>query len=163
MYSRLSTRLRNILKMDKVSEWGKRDLRKDNMPMLSHFDLDQHSLSRQYFELPVEVNVTKGNLDVVAGISLQTKPQGADAWQLYSVAVIIDFKNKKVYSEEKESELYEFEKGDFAEGFTHEVRNEGELFYGMCIVWYSYDASIDDYIPLKREHVNAGFVRYVGR
>lgn len=163
MYSRLANRLRDIMKMDQESAFGKRDLRKDNMAKFSHFDLDQYNLSKQYFELPIEVQVYNGCLEVTAGISLGKKPGGADAWRLYSVAVSIDFINKNVRADEKQSDIYEFEKGDFAESFTHEVPDETELFYGMCIVWYRYDATIDDYTPLKEEHVNAGFVRYVFR
>lgn len=148
--------------MDKESEFGKRDLRRDNMKMLSHFDLDQHSLSRQYFELPVETNVSNGCLEAIAGISLKAKPRGADAWKLYSVVVSIDFINKQVRSDEKESDIYAFEKKHFAKSFTHTVPEGTVLLHGMCIAWYRYDATIDDYTPLKGEHVNAGFVRYVG-
>ena len=131
------------------------------MQVFTHFDLDQHSLSRQYFGLPVETSVNNECLEVTACISLNRKPAGADAWKLYSVAMSIDFINKKVSTEEKESDVYAFEKGDFVESFSHVVPGESTLFYGMCIVWYGYDATIDDHIPLKKEHVNAGFLRYV--
>ncbi len=163
MYSRLANRLRDIMEMDKESVWGKRDLRRDHMKRFSYFELDQYSLTSKYFELPVEPEVNNECLEITAGISLSKQPIGADAWRLFSVAVHIDFINEQVQADEKQSDIYEFEKGDFAESFSHEVLSEGELFYGMCIVWYRYDATIDDYTVLKKEHVNAGFIRYVER
>ncbi len=162
MNIRLARRLREIMMMDKESVFGNRDLRKDNLIALQHFEWDCESLSRKYFDLPIETRHSSGCLEVTTGISLDRKPKGADAWKLFSVAVTVDFITDKVKTYEQESDVYEFEKGDFAESFTHYVSEDCVLFHGMCLVWLVYDATIDDYVPLKREHVNVGFVRYVG-
>ncbi len=163
MNTRLSQRLREIMKMDNESEWGKRDLRKDNLKIFEHFEWDARSLSRQYFELPAVIKYRNGCLEAIAGISLKTKLKGADSWKLYSIAVEVDFVSDKVSADVQQSDVYAFEKGDFAESFTHYCKDDGVLFYGMCIVWHSYDATINDYKPLKGEHVNAGFIKYVER
>jgi hypothetical protein len=161
MNTRLSSILRKILKMDGESEFGKRDLRRNNLATLKHFEWDSKSLSRKYFELPVETTVSSGMIEVTAGISLTSRPRGADAWQLISLAVTIDFKTDKTKTDLQQSDLYEFEKGDFAESFSHYYPAHGELFHGMLIAWYAYDAAKDEYAPLKQEHVNAGFIRYI--
>jgi hypothetical protein len=163
MNTRLCCRVLELVKMDKESEFGKRDLRTDSLAAFTHFEWDKQCLSSKFFELPVETNCRKGNLEVTAGISLGSKPRGASAWKLYSIAATIDFRGKTVKADEQESDLYEFEKGDFAESFTHYYTEQGVLFHGMCIAWYAYDAKIDDYVPLKQDHVNAGFVRYVAQ
>lgn len=162
MYSRLSTRLRQLMKADTVSEFGKRDLRTDNMQLFTHFELDQYSLSSQYFELPVETKLNNGSLEVTAGISLTRKPPGIDGWKLMSVAVGIDFIKQEVHRSDAASDVYVFEKGGYADGFIHTVPEGGILFHGMCIAWYRYDATTDDYTPLKEKHKNAGFIGYVG-
>lgn len=163
MYSRLATRIREIMKMDKESTFGDRDLRSDNLCAFDHFEWDQWSLSSQYFELPVEAKVMDGCLDVTTGLSLRNKPQNADSWKVISIAVTVDFVKKVVRVDKKETDVYEYEKGDFADSFTHYIPNEGVLFHGLAIAWHKYDETIRMYRPLKEEHVNAAFIRFIDR
>jgi hypothetical protein len=161
VHKRFLARLLEIIKMDTLNEWGKRELQLSNLVHLRHYDLNIDTLSRLYFDLPIETRVEHGCLEVTAGVSLQKRPFRSDAWQLHSVAMRIDIITEKTVIDEKKSDIYEFEKGRFAESFTHEIPGDDILFHGMKIVWYRYDASIDDYIALKNEGVNAGFIRYV--
>jgi hypothetical protein len=161
-HNNLSNRIRDIMKTDKESKWGSRDLRRDTLVELRHFELDSRYLSTQYFELPVETHVGNGELGIAAGITFKRKPHGIDAWKLISVAASVDLVTKQETNDVQKSDLYELEKGSFGVGFNHTYDEDRLLFHGMCIVFYKYDAVIDDYRELKRrERVNAGFLRYV--
>lgn len=161
MYHRLSTRLREIMNQDTESVFGGRDLRRDTLAAFRHFEWDQQSLSKKYFELPVETEVYDERMEVNVVVQLNKKPKGAAAWMLYSTAVHVDFRTEKVKMDPQESDLYEYEKGAFIEGFTHYFPKQSLVFHGMCLVWYGYDATTADYYPLKEERVNVGFVRFV--
>jgi hypothetical protein len=161
MNTNLVTRIKEILKMDDKSALGKRDFRKDTLAIFRHFELDSKSLSSRYFELPVNTEIHNGELDVYAGITLGKKPEGVDAWKLVSVAAGIDFVKNNMDTDLKASDVFVYGKGSYGVGFHHYYNEGMNLFHGMCIVFYEYDPVIDDYRPLKADHVNAGFIRYV--
>lgn len=161
MNTSLVTSIREILNMDDKAEFGKRDFRKDTLKSFRHFELDSKSLSSRYFELPVDIDVNNGELSAYAGITLGKKPEGVDAWKLVSIAAGINFSKNNMDSDLKASDIFIYEKGSYGVGFHHFYEENLLLFHGMCIIFYRYDPVIDDYKPLKTEHVNAGFIRYV--
>jgi hypothetical protein len=161
MNTRLVVRIREFILMDTAHEWGKRDLSPETLKQFRHFELDRNSLSSLYFELPLATETANGQLDIYAGIRLGKKPTGIDAWKVLSVGAGIDLANGKRVTDLKESDIYEFEKGSFGLGFRHYYDEAHLLFHGMCVVFYRYDAGIDEYVPLKTEHVNAGFIRFL--
>jgi hypothetical protein len=160
--TRLSSRLREIIWMDKESEFGKRDLRRDTINAFHHFELDSKNLAGQYFELPVETTATDSGVDIVAGVRFAKMKKGVAAWRIRSVAVSIDLLTEKAQVNEQDSDLYELEKGSFAEAFHHELTHDGQLFHGIGILFYAYDPAIDDYVVIEQDHVHAGFIRYLG-
>ncbi len=161
MHTRLMTRIRELLVMDPEQEWGKRDLRLSALEYFRHFELDASSVSSRYFELPVSLEPAHGELDVYAGIKMTKTPRDADGWKLISVAASIDLAKKKILPDIQESDIYEIEKGQIGIGFHHKYKEDLLLFHGMGIVFYRYDATILEYVPLKEAHVNAGYVKYV--
>lgn len=162
MNTNLVRLLKEILVKDIVSAFGKRDLDKDSLCALQHFELDQDCLASKIFDLPVETKTGANEMDIFSGITISRKPAGAVAWKLVSVAACIDFTDKSFSIDKKDSDLFLIEKGDFGIGFRHLINPENFVFHGMCIVYYGYDPIINDYTVLKGEHVNAGFLRFVG-
>lgn len=161
MYQKLNTRMYALLMMDKQSNWGKRDLNRNSLEAFSHFELDSTRPSKQYFTLPVNIEAGNGCIEIAAGISLNRIPKQASAWKVVSVAAVIDPLTDKVKEYVQESELFACEKGTFGLGFTHYYEEHALLFYGMCIVFYRYDATTNTCIELGKREGSAGFIRYV--
>jgi hypothetical protein len=161
MYHQLSSRIYALLMMDKESEWGKRDLNRQSLETFNHFELDSTWPSKRYFTLPVHIEAGDGCTEVTAGIHLNRKPKQADAWKVVSVTAMIDLITNKIKKDIQESELFACEKGAFGLQFTHYHEADALLFYGLCIVFYRYDATTGTYKQLKGGEAKPGFIRYV--
>ena len=162
MNTKLMSRLKEIIRMDRESEWGKRDLCADTLASFTHFELDGSNLSRQYFSKQLITIAKNGSLEVTSAISLRTKPLGMCKWRVVSISAGINFRKHGSYDcNMQESELLDFENGDYALSFTHYYDTQLMLFHGIAIVFYEYDAVNDRYLPSKQQGVNSGFLRFV--
>lgn len=158
----LSTRIREIMRMDKESKHGERDLRRDTLIQLRHFELNERNLSKQFFTKPVVTKAENGCLEVTLGITLNKKPPRVYKWHVLSTVACIDFKNENACTcDSKSSELHELTPGEYAMSFTHYFDENKLLFHGLGILFFEYDAVNDRDIVTRQRGVNSGFLRYV--
>jgi hypothetical protein len=157
----LSSRLREIMETDKESERGSRDLTRNTLRAFKHFELNSKSLSKQFVKFPIEITMIDGSLEVIIDLAFENTFRGIDAWQVRSTALSVDLVTDKKTGDVQESDIHKLSKAKHTLGFSHFANEQMHIFYGMSVVFYSYDIVTEEYKQRKDIRMNSGFIRYV--
>jgi hypothetical protein len=156
---RVQKRMMEVLKRDTKHTAGSRLLAQENFATFGLLELHRERKAGDTFPLPVQRSLEQDCMKISTDVTINRSIiKGATHFKVVSVAALIHFSKVRHYHHTLHSAFLALEERTPLH-FTHELKEGGVLFHGMCVVFYQQING--EFYLLQDDGLSSGFIACV--